>query len=409
MEHLQGAMKEITAAGDVEALAKELVGNWEKFESFSWSESPKDAELWCIVNTSHRDSTLMDQSNEAVIQKALAPFEGKTVLSQTFSHWAVGYMEGVAIKVYSRKGGPITKAFKTYADLHFQMEDYPVLDDDDYMQRQYDASIQNIEGIIEYMDVELTDKLSADMAADVYSWLAENNEDAIEDVNDEGAYPNEDTVKTALEALGLILETDESGEPVEKPRGYEDTETLELPLKEQGPKKGADMSKLTSAIKMLGDKDELECGFAIHTSEQGVMEDNFQERRDREPTEEEWSKIGEDIDVAERNMVAYLRGIFDGIRVDGHDSDEYLVGSIWCKWSNRKGLELIKSNAEDEGHQELSNEEETAFYKDVSQLGLDAFDADFYFFGINEEDLERLNTELSKEADYAQQDVGAVD
>ena len=38
----------------------------------------------------------------------------------------------------------ITDAFKTYHDLMEQMDGYPILDEEDYSNREYEATLENI-------------------------------------------------------------------------------------------------------------------------------------------------------------------------------------------------------------------------------------------------------------------------
>ena len=154
------------------------------------------------------------------------------------------------------------------------------------------------------------------------------------------------------------------------------------------------MSKASDIIKVLREQEddeegELYCGFAIVTDSQDVIEDNFRDRRGREPSDEEWKQINKDVQTVERNAVAYLNKVLGQVRDEGH-SDDDLIGSVWCPWTNKEGLEIIWTNRDEAGHQELSNKESIAFFKGVSKVGLDAFDARFYFFDIESEDMERL-------------------
>ena len=61
---------------DVEAAAKEMAGNWNDFSSFAWHRSYdlEDADAWMIYYTSHRDSGILSQANEQIINKRLEPF-----------------------------------------------------------------------------------------------------------------------------------------------------------------------------------------------------------------------------------------------------------------------------------------------------------------------------------------------
>ena len=68
---------------DLEDAAKKASGNWQHFDSFIWFRDSEleDADQWAVIYTSNRDSGLLDQSNSAVIAKAMEQFtEGKTTL-----------------------------------------------------------------------------------------------------------------------------------------------------------------------------------------------------------------------------------------------------------------------------------------------------------------------------------------
>jgi hypothetical protein len=129
---------------DVETAAKELAGNWQKFESFGWYSDarPDNAEQWAIVNLSHRDSGCLDQSNEATILKELAPFmgwhkDGATVETQRHGHWAVGHVNALVIRCVGDSGAP-TEAFKVLHGLAMALADYPILDESDFSEREYE-------------------------------------------------------------------------------------------------------------------------------------------------------------------------------------------------------------------------------------------------------------------------------
>lgn len=130
-----------TMAGDVEGKAREAAGNWRKFESFVWDHAyDADADDWCIVYTSNRDSGLLDKSNEAAIAEAMEPFfdvDDPDIRRESHNHWAVGHVDGYAIRVY--RGGEITAAFRAWRELQEALEDYPVLDEEDYSRRRDDA------------------------------------------------------------------------------------------------------------------------------------------------------------------------------------------------------------------------------------------------------------------------------
>jgi hypothetical protein len=84
-----------------------------------------------------RESDCLEESNFAT---ALAELGGedadKTVVVVCESHWAVGWVEWIAIHQDNEV------ALKIADDLRDRLEDYPVLDDQDYSQREDDEAQQ---------------------------------------------------------------------------------------------------------------------------------------------------------------------------------------------------------------------------------------------------------------------------
>lgn len=190
---------------DVEAAAKELAGNWRKFESFAWHRSHEleDADNWMIHYTSGRDAGLLSQSNHAEIAIRLAPFtegDDPDVVAETHSHWAVGYLDGFSIRVF-RHDGSITLAFDEFFHIKEALDDYPILNEDDYAQREYEATLENYR--IELW--RLKDELPEGWESDVYSWFSDHgHERFIENRGDQGGYAPRDKIIEALQDLGLL-------------------------------------------------------------------------------------------------------------------------------------------------------------------------------------------------------------
>lgn len=127
-------------AVDLEAAAKEAAGNWQKFESFGWYDRPDDAQLWAIFYTSNRDSGILDTSNAEAIARVMAPYVRRGfAVEESHGHWAVGHVDGYSLRVY-RPDGKITRAFRTWVRLSSALEEYPVLDEDDYSRRELEAT-----------------------------------------------------------------------------------------------------------------------------------------------------------------------------------------------------------------------------------------------------------------------------
>lgn len=189
----------------IESLAQEMVGNWQKFDSFCWHrqydlESPED---WTIVYTHGRDSGLVAQSNAHAIQTAMRPFldtEDPDVIEEHHGHWGCGWIDGYAIRVFRNE--EITPAFQAWANLHFCMQDYPLLDEEDYSHREYEATIENMsrECSLSRLDDEFT--LPDGWESEVFSWLWDHNQRAVASRDDAGGYPSKDDLADAFTALG---------------------------------------------------------------------------------------------------------------------------------------------------------------------------------------------------------------
>lgn len=188
---------------DLKDAAELAAGNWRRFSCFVWFRDRElaDADKWAVIYTHNRESGLLDQSNAALIEKELTPFtEGNDpdVVFESHSHWAVGHVDGFSIRVFRR--GRITKAFRKYHELAARMAEYPILDEIDYSNREYEATVENIANAAWRLknDFELPDG----WAGEVYSWLSDNCCHEIENSDDQGGYPSEQALKRAFEALG---------------------------------------------------------------------------------------------------------------------------------------------------------------------------------------------------------------
>jgi hypothetical protein len=182
--------------------AKEAAGNWQDFTCFSWFRQDEidDPENWAIIYTHHRDSGLLDQSNAEAISNALRSFaegDNPNVVVESHNHWAVGHIDGFSIRVFRR--GHITKAFRKYHELAQKLADYPVLDENDWSLREYEATLENIADAAWRLKNEY--ELPESWENAVYGWFSEQDCSAIENCDDQGGYPTEEQLRAAFEAL----------------------------------------------------------------------------------------------------------------------------------------------------------------------------------------------------------------
>jgi hypothetical protein len=187
----------------LEDAATEAAGNWKRFECFVWFRDSEitDPDNWSIIYTHNRDSGLLDQSNADASAEAMEPFtdgDDPDVVMESHSHWAVGHVDGFSIRVY--RDGEITEAFRKYHDLMEQVDGYPILDEENYSERELDATLENITDSAWSLKGEYD--LKDGWEGDVYSWLSDNRSGAVENRDDQGGYPEEDDLRAAFAALG---------------------------------------------------------------------------------------------------------------------------------------------------------------------------------------------------------------
>jgi hypothetical protein len=189
----------------VEDAAKDVAGNWKSWTCFVWDrEGDLDhADNWAIVYTHNRDSGLLAQSNADAIAKVLEPFTDTNdpdVVFESHAHWACGHVDGASIRVY--RNGEITDAFRAYHELSEQLADYSILNEEDYSNREYEATLENIADAAWRLKHEFV--LPEGWESEVYSWLSENRSGSVENRDDQGGYPQEDDLNAAFDALGYV-------------------------------------------------------------------------------------------------------------------------------------------------------------------------------------------------------------
>ena len=93
--------------------------------------SPDGDYIFASVN---RDSSLLAQSNWDYIQKTFEKFDPEYVISWRANHWAVGWIEYFGID----QNAPDEMVIEA-AEIVAALECYPILDDSDYSDRQFEA------------------------------------------------------------------------------------------------------------------------------------------------------------------------------------------------------------------------------------------------------------------------------
>lgn len=191
---------------DIEEAAQKVAGNWKHFDSFVWFRDREldDADQWAVIYTQNRDSGLFDRSNASVIARTLEPFtegDDADVVFESHSHWAVGHVDGFSIRVF-HGNGEITEAFSKYHELAERMADYPILDESDYSNREYEATIANIQEAAWRLKNEFD--LPEGWVGQAYEWFSDHHPTEIDNRDGQGGCPKEDELRAAFQALNFI-------------------------------------------------------------------------------------------------------------------------------------------------------------------------------------------------------------
>jgi len=148
----------------------------------------------------HRDSGLLEESNADALEKHLN--EDETLENDweitSCNHWAVGWCDHLSFKVLDGNGEP-SRIFRVITEWFNALSDYPVANESDYSEREYEATLENIssEGSILFLED------SPDgWEGEVFGWLWDNNQSAIAASDYNGGYPERKEIMQALIGLG---------------------------------------------------------------------------------------------------------------------------------------------------------------------------------------------------------------
>lgn len=188
--------------------AQKLLANWRKFDSFSWSGAfdRDDSDNFYIHYTSHRDSDLLDQSNEETINthfdEKFKRTENLNWELEKHSHWAFGYAHCITIRVYKRNG-KLTREFKEICNIINYLEnDHYILNEILYEEKIQEATRQNIdsEAFLLKRKYDLPENWIGDV---IYYW---DNKDCwkLENTDDRGGWLSYKDIELALRELGII-------------------------------------------------------------------------------------------------------------------------------------------------------------------------------------------------------------
>lgn len=168
---------------------------------------------WGIVTSiAPNIAEIIDESNWECFIKEMKTLETLTeeelYTIERFASWA-SPTENLMVKLIDDNGYPTIAAIKVLELLN-RLADYPLLDEDDYSQRESDSDYQgNIDSIRSAMNsVMLIDETPDNDTGIVWEWLYENDPQAIESASSgysgAGGYIADEPIYVALYCLGWI-------------------------------------------------------------------------------------------------------------------------------------------------------------------------------------------------------------
>ena len=196
----------------IETAAKETAGNWLQWRNFSWANSP-DPKRFGLIPVANRDSDLVTRVNRDVLERELSKFEGSVSFGRS-RHWLCGWVDNIEIEVYDEKGN-ITPAFRRFFELMNNYDEYPILDEDWYFEREHEECLQNWEewgyrdakheigSRVDVHWIELAEIIDEKLGSEKFlEWLRKNTS---LDTSGEGYWILERDWEDKPEAHGLVL------------------------------------------------------------------------------------------------------------------------------------------------------------------------------------------------------------
>lgn len=161
-------------------------------------------------------------------------------------------------------------------------------------------------------------------------------------------------------------------------------------------KKKESVEKLTpykSVFKegFINEKYGFDCGFAIHTSDEATIQENwegifFSKHGHTENVPPiDWDVLNKEIMQMETNAIQWLKKHFDSVSDEGHDKYGDLIGTVWMDGSDTKQLRLLKQHYEDDPVDGgMVTVDENMLWKNVNSEYSKAVDISITFFNVPE-------------------------
>jgi len=183
---------------------------------------------WLVAPCSRtRDSEHLELSNWESMLKCLTEVDpdGNDYETLEFGHWGPGWYRVAIIR-------PGSKAHQEAVRIELALADYPVLDESDFSEREYDAQCEALADCIRSLTIEDdgSEVDSEQLAAAMFTDMWEHDQPALDRVNQSGGGSIRDNERDAcLERLGYVLCEDDVWRPEGEtepatPEGWESAE-----------------------------------------------------------------------------------------------------------------------------------------------------------------------------------------
>lgn len=167
------------------------------------SEHPAsiDPEHWSVGPVLiTRDSGVLEQVNrDALIEhlNEVHPDDWKLCYAD---HWGCGWVEHLAFKAVDDEGEPSTilEVLEKWFDA---LSDYPCADDMALSTKEYEIALENIRSNGSRFLAD--DAHTEDWEERVWKWLWDNDQRALDDMDGQGPYPSDESLRSAVRALGM--------------------------------------------------------------------------------------------------------------------------------------------------------------------------------------------------------------
>jgi hypothetical protein len=164
----------------------------------TWSLGP-------VIET--RDSGLIAQSNAASWKAIMEEAEGNGTIEKdsweviSCNHWGPGWVDHLSFQaIKDEESREPTNAFRLVMETVAALQEYPILDDSDHSQREYDAALESIQ----QNAPSVVENVPEDWPQKVFSAIWEMDGEKQEHLcdSDEGVYVPEELIAEALQELG---------------------------------------------------------------------------------------------------------------------------------------------------------------------------------------------------------------